>query len=398
MKKFGFLRHHRKIRIEGINFSNVVNKCIKNNIVLKDIRWHDPLESSATVKNDDFEYLRKLTGHSYRMSTISEGGIIPLFRSMKSNIITIIGAFLLGALIFYQSLFVAEIRVDGYISITETQLRQTLAEAGLYEGVRKPDDYDDIKAAIYENHESVTWASIFEDGRLIKVTVAEAGKANEAKPEDETPVNIVAGRSGMIEKITPLQGNAKVQAGDYVNKGDVLISGRFRYQSTDYSRGDDFFTMYSHAKGQALAKVPRQVTFYMEKCRRSEVLTGRFIPGIYIKIGDIQLDTARRLNNYEASVRKENVLIDTVRPLPVKLSFVRVKETELTEKRQDKDKIQSVVEAAIRQYAREELNDGEEITSFDIDYSESEQLIRADVLMEVLEDIGEEKEIKVKDK
>lgn len=363
--------------------------------MLKDLKWHDPLESTVKLKDEDFGTLKKLAGHSYRMSTLSEGGMIPFFRSIKSNILTITGAFLLGALIFYQSLFVAEIRVDGYTSITESELRQTLASAGLYEGVRKPEDYSSIKSAVYENHESVTWVSIYEDGRLIKVTIAEAGKAKEADKADDTPVNIVATRSGMIEKITPLQGNAKVREGDYVNKGDVLISGRLKYQSTDYSKGDGFFMMYSHAEGQALAKVPRQVDFYMQKCRRSKVLTGRFIPGLYIKIGDMQIDTARKLNRYKTSVRKENVFIDAVRPLPIKLSFVRIQEAELIETRYSDAKLQRVVDAAVRQYAREELDSGEEIVSFDVDYSESENLIKAGVLMEVLEDIGEEKAIKV---
>lgn len=363
--------------------------------MLKDLKWHDPLESTVKLKDEDFGTLKKMAGHSYRMRTLSEGGMIPFFRSMKSNILTITGAFLLGALIFYQSLFVAEIRVDGYTSITESELRQTLASAGLYEGVRKPEDYSNIKSAVYENHESVTWVSIYEDGRLIKVTIAEAGKAKEADKADDTPVNIVAARSGMIEKITPLQGNAKVREGDYVNRGDVLISGRLKYQSTDYSKGDGFFIMYSHAEGQALAKVPRQVDFYMQKCRRSKALTGRFIPGLYIKIGDMQLDSARKLNRYKTSVRKENVFIDAVRPLPIKLSFVRIQEAKLIEDRYSDAKLQRVIDAAVRQYAREELKAGEEIVSFDVDYSESENLIKASVLMEVLEDIGEEKAIKV---
>lgn len=363
--------------------------------MLKDLKWHDPLESTVKLKDEDFGTLKKMAGHSYRMSTLSEGGMIPFFRSMKSNILTITGAFLLGALIFYQSLFVAEIRVDGYTSITESELRQTLASAGLYEGVRKPEDYSNIKSAVYENHESVTWVSIYEDGRLIKVTIAEAGKAKEADKADDTPVNIVAARSGMIEKITPLQGNAKAREGDYVNRGDVLISGRLKYQSTDYSKGDGLFMMYSHAEGQALAKVPRQVDFYMQKCRRSKVLTGRFIPGFYIKIGDMQLDSARKLNRYKTSVRKENVFIDAVRPLPIKLSFVRIQEAKLIEDRYSDAKLQRVIDAAVRQYAREELKAGEEIVSFDVDYSESENLIKASVLMEVLEDIGEEKAIKV---
>lgn len=58
--------------------------------------------------------------------------------------------------------------MDGYIGLTETELRQTLAEAGIREGERKPDSYDDAKAALYKNHREITWVSIFEDGRADK--------------------------------------------------------------------------------------------------------------------------------------------------------------------------------------------------------------------------------------
>lgn len=398
MKKFGFLRHHRKIRIEGTELHKIVNKCIKNDITLKDLRCKDTLESTVCVKDEDYSRLRKAAGHSYRITVMGEGGAVPFLRSIRKNIIAVIGAFLLGALIFYQSLFIAEIRVDGYIGLTETELRQTLAEAGIREGERKPDSYDDAKAALYKNHREITWVSIFEDGRLIKVNIAEASKAEAAIPEDKTPVDIVASQSGMIERLEPLKGNAVVREGDYVNKGDVLISGRFKYQSTDYSRGDDFYVMYSHAEGKALARVPRHLEFYMEKIERKRKPTGRSIPGLYIKIGDIEINTAGRLYSYETSVSHERNIIDAVWPLPLKISFVRIEEVRLTESPVKKTQLDKVVNAAVRQYRREEMKEGEEIVDSSIEYSETAGLIKAGVFLEVLEDIGEEKEIKVRKK
>lgn len=395
-RKFGFLRHYRKIKIEGINLSHIVNKCIKNGIILKDLRWKNPLESTVEIQGDDFDRLKKAAGHSYKMTVLKEGGLLPLFHSMKASLLTIAGAFLLGALLFYQSLFVAEIRVDGYKSLSETSIRKTLAEAGLVEGARKEEDYSDVKAALYETYDEITWVSIFADGRLIKVHVAEAGKQETSADGEEKPVNIVAARSGMIEKILPLEGNARVQKGDYVNKGDVLISGKYKYQSTDYSRGDDFFIMYSHARGQALAKVPRQVTFYIEKNERKKTPTGKSVRGLFIRFGDVKIDTAKGLCKYEASVRQETALLHTMRPLPITISTVKIEEVELAEAPQDAKKIEKILAAALRQYQKQTMKPGEEILSQTIDYEESENLIRANVFLEVLEDIGKEKKIKVK--
>ena len=395
-RRFGFLRHYRKIRIEGFDLSGIINKCIRNRIVLRNLQWKSPLESTAEIRSDDFSRLKKAAGHSYRMTVVKDGGLIPLCCRIRKNTGTIAGAFLLGALIFYQSLFVAEIQVDGYRSISEESLRQTLESAGLYEGVRKPEDYSDIKAALYSTHEAITWVSIYEDGRQIRVHVSEAGKGEEAEAADQTPVNIVAARSGIIEEISPLQGNARVRKGDYVNRGDVLISGRLKYQSTDYSRGDDYFYMYSHAEGQVYAKVPRQLDFYVEKNRREKKPTGKSVCGLCIKIGDVILDTAAIFGKYEASVRTEKKLIDTVKPLPLKLSFVRISEVTLEESPADREMLKKTAEAALRQYAKSTLGEGEEILESSMDFYEMENVIRISIFAEVLEEIGEDKKIRIK--
>lgn len=395
-RKFGFLHHYRRIRIEGTDLGRVINKCIKEDIDLRNLQCENKLESTVEVKGDDFDRLSKAAGNSYRITVIGEGGAAPFLKTMKSNAAAIAGAFLLGAFIFYQSLFIAEIRIDGYSSISEESLRRVIADAGLYEGAKKPRDYGDVKKAIYEEFDNITWASIYEDGRLLKISIAEASDNEEAEVPDDSPADIVASKSGMIESITPLKGNAVVEKGDYVNEGDVLISGEFEYQSSDYSRGDDIFVMYSHAEGGVLARTPHMLTYYMEKNRRIKEKTGNRMFGIVLEFGDVHIDTVSYFNRYEASVRTEHSLLDTVKPLPVKISFVKLEEVDIKEEHMDMEKAQAVVEAAVRQYQRENMKDGAQVTDSSVDYSESEGLLRADVLLEVLEDIGEEKPIKVK--
>lgn len=378
--------------------SGLLNKCIGNGVDVRNLRWKNSLESTVEVKEEDFDRFRKIAGNSCQMTVLGEGGAIPVFKRMKTNIAAVTGALLLGALLFYQSLFVAEIRVDGYERLTETAIRETLAEAGLYEGARAAEDYSSVKAALYENHKEITWVSIFREGRLVRVTIAEAGNMEEAQMEEDVPVDIVADRSGMVERILPLQGNAKVQKGDYVNKGDVLISGAYEYQSSDYSRGDEIFTMYSHAKGQVLAKAPRVLTWYFEKMERTCEPTGNRVIGVFLKFGDLELDTTKAICRYESSVRTETPLVDTVKPLPISICFVRIDEVMLAEKRQQKEEMDQLLASALRQYEKDQLEPGEEIAGYHIDYIESTNVVKAEVLLEVLEDIGVEKKIKVKDK
>lgn len=396
-RRFGFLRHYRKIKVEGTGLRGIVNKCIRKNITLRNIRWKSPLESTMDLQGDDMEEFRRLAGHSHRITVLEEGGVLPFFRNIKSFAAAVTGAFLIGALIFYQGLFVAEIRVEGYASLREEEIRAVLREEGLYEGARKPEDYGRVKRRLYEEFRAVTWVSVHQEGRLVKVSIAEGGETEEKKTDKSLPVDIIASRSGMVEKIIPLKGNAAVEKGDYVNKGDVLISGTYSYQSTNYQRGDDIYNMYSHAEGQVMAKVPRRLTFYLEKNKRREEATGRGIWGLSIKIGDLSFDTTRGMGDYESSRRKEKELVSLVKPLPFEIKAVKKEEVRLEESRQDYGRLSKVVEAAVREYGKESLSKEERIVSSSIDFYEENNVIRAEVFLEVLEDIGEERIIRTDD-
>lgn len=354
-------------------------------------------ETEAMVNEDDYEELKSTASNSHNITTIKKYGYAEALQWLKNHKGCVLGAFLLGAFIFYQSIFVAEIRVYGYRSIAETEIRQTLRDAGLFEGCKKRDDYSSVKAAVFDEFENVTWVSIFEEGRLIKVTIAEGSKAREAKEADKSPVNVVANKSGMIEKVLPIEGNAVVKKGDYVNEGDLLISGKIKYKSTDYSKGDKEYVMYSHAQGHVYAKVPEKIAFYIEKNRRIKTNTGRWYPGIHMKIGELEVDTAGGMTRYEVSQRKENTLVSLVKPLPLYFGIVRVEEVELGEDVISRQKAYKVVNAAIREYEKSNYDGEERVLTKEITLLEEERLIRADVFIEALEDVGREVEIK-KDK
>ncbi len=356
------------------------------------------MESTAEIREGDMDRFRKAAGHSYRITALDEGGAFCFFRNIKKHIPAIAGAFITGALIFYQSLFIAEIRVEGYRALSEEAVRDVLREEGLFPGARKQEDYSHVKKRLYEEFDEITWVSVFEKGRLIKVDLAEGGQQQENTVDDSLPADIVAARSGLIESVTPLEGNAAVDRGDYVNKGDVLISGVYSYQSTNYERGDRVYEMYSHARGSVMAKTPRRLTYYVEKNEREKEKTGRRIWGISIRIGDLSIDTASGAGDWQASQISEKTVVSLVRPLPFEIKTVKKEEVRLTEKRRSEDRIRKVVAAAVRDYEKKNLEKGEKTAGSSVDLYEEAGVIRAEVFMEVIEDIGEEREIKKTDR
>ncbi|HIT99160.1 MAG: sporulation protein YqfD [Anaerovoracaceae bacterium] len=397
--KFGFLKHYRKIKIEGINLLVVINKCIKHRITLRNLKCRNEVEYTAELKREDCDRLKDITGSKYRITVIKEGGILPLFKKIKYNVITIAGAFLLGALIFYQSLFIAEIRVDGCQSISEADIRETLRSAGIYEGARKAENYEEAEVMLHKEYENITWASIYDEGRLINVKISETDSAEkderqERTEEKEAPCNIVAAKAGIIENITPLTGNAQVEKGDYVNEGDILISGKFEYKTSNYSRKEEEGVMYSHAEGKVMARVPEHFTYYFEKKKRAREYTGNYFFGIKFKVGDLCLDTVSGRGGYEVSETESKEIFNISKVFPASLEIVKIREVKLKEETVSRDDIQKVVDASLRQYQKDNMDEGESILESSIEYGETAGLIKASVFAETLIDIGEERDLK----
>ena len=94
------------MKIEGTDNAGFFNRCIRNGIALRNIRWHSQLESYFESEGGDTERIRKAAGNSYRLTVVGERGMVPVLRYIRKNIVTVAGAFLLGALIFYQSMFI----------------------------------------------------------------------------------------------------------------------------------------------------------------------------------------------------------------------------------------------------------------------------------------------------
>ena len=117
-----------------------------------------------------------------------------------------------------------------------------------------------------------------------------------------------------------------------------------------------------------------------------------------VKAGDRQFDTGLHGMRYRASVKEKHKVVDIVKPVPFSVYTYVVHEVELTEYPADMDKIKRHAEASAREHFRRELSGSERVTDMSIEYTESAGLIRAYVFAEVIEEIGVEKVLKVKEK
>lgn len=387
-----FSEHYRKIRIEGFGLDKLLNKCIKDRIRIRGVAFINELELTLSISSRDLKKLKKLAKNTYRITVLGDGGYGYHIKRLGKKKITILGVLLFAALLFYQSLFIVEIRVNGYEAIGERDLRESLAEAGLYEGCRKDIDINEVKIHLYEEYDTISWVGIHFDGNLAEVSIAEGAKPVTPKVEEKTPCDIVADKAGYISRVIPTEGVRAVKDGEYVKKGDVLITGIVPLNNVAYGTdSEDETETYVHAAGTVEAKIPERIHFFAERYERRKEKTGKRIWGF--SVNDYNL--AKKRNHYEVSTVKTKNLLNIVKPFRLKIDMVCVEEVHVKEREVKNTELKKAVNAKIRQYAKENLPQKAQILNKSLNFSREKNIINIGVTLETLQTIGVEEEIAV---
>ena len=98
-------------------------------------------------------------------------------------------------------------------------------ECGIFAGASKKNiDTDEAVKSFILQFEEISWISIDIQGTKAEISIAESLEEKES-PLKTAPSNIVAEKSGIVDKIYVSSGTPAVSEGDTVFAGDVLISG-----------------------------------------------------------------------------------------------------------------------------------------------------------------------------
>jgi similar to stage IV sporulation protein len=387
-----FLEKSVNIKVEGFEYQKLLTECVKRGIPMRNVRAESEIEMTLTIAGADLMEFSGLTKNRYRVVVLGESGYKPAVRQFLRRKSAVAGLLLFALVLFYQSAFVSEIRVYGYEKFTETEIRNSLRAAGLYEGCSKSVDLEQVKLHLYRDLDQVTWVGVKYVGNLAEVTIAEGSAA--PKPVDRSkPCHIVADREGFVERTIAREGRAVTAPGDYVKQGDVLISGIVPIRNTTHSTAAALTERYVHAAGEVCIRVPRRLIFYQERYEVVKEPTGRQLFGLRLEIGGLKLDTAKLLYRYSNSVYVEKRLFRALRPIPAALCLVRIDEVEVSHREREPEAVAKETNRLIRQAVKEKIPENSQILNNSLKFSLGENIIEAAVMLETLEKIGVEEEI-----
>jgi similar to stage IV sporulation protein len=188
-------------------------------------------------------------------------------------------SFLAGAVLFLSFLYVLtsviwSVEVEGNKKLSPETILAAAEASGIHKGAwiaRLPDTLV-LQAEILDKVPELSWAGVSIQGTKVRIQVLE--KIPSVKPSPNSPQHIVAGKKGIIERVLADKGIVKVQPGQLVNPGEIVISGDL---------GDGKTTV--HASGRVEAKVwyTTELVIPLEQTRK--VYTGQSYKKKYAVIG-----------------------------------------------------------------------------------------------------------------
>jgi|GEM_PF-3899925 len=163
------------------------------------------------------------------------------------------------------------VEIEGADRVEEADILRVLAENGLTQGAWIPDiDRNRIEDKLLLAMPDIAWAGLQIDGVNVTMKVVEAVPVPPVK-DLSVPRDIIASRSGLIERMIVLDGMPQVQEGDYVAKGQVLVSGTIVHENG--------VTRRVHAMAEVWIR-----TYYTDECLIPPQKSGLIPTGESVKV------------------------------------------------------------------------------------------------------------------
>jgi similar to stage IV sporulation protein len=221
-----FFSGHVKIKIVGKGIERFINTCVRQNITIWDVVRTSDKIITCFIHLKDIHKLRKIVRNSGCKLTFEGGRGLPfLVKKALYNSGFVTGAAICLMILFILSNMVWGIEIKGAKPETEHLIKKELeaigVEKGKFQFVLK--DVNEIQKHLSETISAITWVGVELNGTTYHFQVVE--KTQPEEQEYFSPRHLVAKKKAVISNMFIEEGQPMVAVNDYVQKGDLLVSG-----------------------------------------------------------------------------------------------------------------------------------------------------------------------------
>ncbi len=323
------------IKVEGFFIERFINICMSKKIILLDLQRENSTIIKVKILKSEFKKIKSIAKKTKCKVKIEKKQGLPfLINRYKKRKIFAITAVVIAIFILCLSNFVWNIDVQGNASISEEEIISMLNKNGLNIGTLKYKiNKEKIINQIRLENSKISWIGINIDGTNAIIKVVESTEKPEIVNKDEI-CNIVANKSGIVSKIIVQNGTARVNVGDTVSEGDLLVEGIMQGKYT----GDRLV----HSEADIYVKN------YYEKERREDFVqnyeeeTGNkeFKAEIYINNFKINFNKGvSKFKNYDTIKASKKIKLFSNFYIPVEFVKITNYEKEIIQKKYKKEEL-----------------------------------------------------------
>ena len=221
-----FIRGYYTVIVEGLGTESFLNYLIRNKIYVYNVNRIEKTKIQFDIDRNNFKKLKKIyRNNKFDIKIKKQTGIPFIARRIYTYRGMVICAIISLIILMSTSQFVTDVYITAPEGIDKQALKKELYIQGVKPGVyKKSIDRKIVRENIMLKFNQIAYVSINVKGTNIFVNITKKDESQNAD-ENSNYCNIIAEKDGIIEKVVPRSGEAIVDEGDIVKKGDVLING-----------------------------------------------------------------------------------------------------------------------------------------------------------------------------
>jgi len=352
MKNLSYrLRGEAEAEICGVFPESVVNRCASSGIALRRLTAVDGQTLRCQVDERDLEALQGLCERCQcELRLLSLRGGSRYRRFLQRRIWLPVTALLCTLALLLSSLFIWDVTIYGNERVSRGEILRALRKAGVSCGSFWPAlSADLLRSQMLENLPTLAWVTVNMNGSRAVVLVQERAEKPEMYSESECCA-LCASHTGIVRRVSVLNGRSLVQPGQAVQAGETLVTGKL-----DSLTGPARFV---RARGEILADTWYELTAVCPPAQRYKGERAGVKHRFALILGENRLNfygkTGKTLDGYD-KIRHDYILgVEGLFALPLRF----VCETYVRRLPGDAAADPGAMEARLESYLRERI-DGE---------------------------------------
>lgn len=225
-KIIGYLRGYIVICVDGVFCERFLNICSNRGIFLWNVRRLGKGRICACISIGGFKEIRSIARKTRtHISVIKRQGIPFILHRYRNRRAALVGVVLFFILLWYLTSHIMGIDVTGNQRIATEEIINQLKGCGIYYGASVGKiDSKLIKNQMMTKFDDIAWIGINIKGSRAYIEVKER-LDTPIRVDADIPCDIVAAKDGVIRLMEVKDGQTLVKTNEFVEKGDLLVSG-----------------------------------------------------------------------------------------------------------------------------------------------------------------------------